>query len=244
MSKTPPPSLTVGVLGGLGPKATLDFFAKVLERTRAERDQDHLHLLIDNNPQVPNRNEAVAGTGPSPAPALAQMARGLEAAGADFLVMACNAAHAFKGAITEATSLPFISIIEETVAATLERQPGVATLAVLAAAGCLDAGLYRDAFAAHGVRTLEPEGERRERFMELLYRIKAGDKGPAVRTDMRALAAELIAEGAEVLVAGCTEVPLVLFEDDLSVPLIDSTDVLVDATIAHATGTRALPEQR
>ncbi|MEJ2289679.1 MAG: aspartate/glutamate racemase family protein, partial [Deinococcales bacterium] len=83
--------LTVGVLGGLGPEATLDFFAKVLARTPARTDQDHLHLLIDNDPGVPNRNDAVAGRGPSPGPRLATMARRLEAAGADFLVMVCNA---------------------------------------------------------------------------------------------------------------------------------------------------------
>ena len=74
---------TVGVIGGLGPEATLDFYAKVIALTPAKRDQEHLHLIIDSNPQVPNRNEAVAGTGPSPGPLLAHMAVGLERAGAD-----------------------------------------------------------------------------------------------------------------------------------------------------------------
>ena len=235
------PQLTVGVLGGLGPEATLDFFAKVLAHTEAQRDQDHLHLLIDNNPKVPNRNEAVAGSGPSPAPALAAMARGLEAAGADFLVMACNAAHAFQSAITDATALPFVSIIAETVAATLERRPPPTTVGVLAAAGCIDAGLYRDAFAAEGVNTVEPEGERRERFMALLYRIKRGDKGAAVRRGMLALATELVEAGAEAIVAGCTEVPLVLFAADLPVPLVDSTEALVKATVRYATRAAPLP---
>ena len=232
---------TVGVIGGLGPEATLDFFAKVLALTPASNDQEHLHLLIDNNPKVPNRNEAVAGTGPSPGPALAASAQALEKAGADFLVMVCNAAHAFQWDVTNAVSIPFVSIIEETVAATLVKLPNVKTVGVLASSGCLDAHLYQTAFAKRGVTALVPTGENREAFMTLLYRIKAGDK--EVGGDMLELARSLIHQGAEAVVAGCTEVPLVLFENDLSVPLVNSTDVLVESTIAYATATKALPEQ-
>ncbi|MDP8916544.1 MAG: amino acid racemase, partial [Pseudomonadota bacterium] len=148
--------LTVGVMGGLGPAATLDFFAKVLRATQAVRDQDHLRLLIDNNPAVPNRNEAAAGRGPSPGPALADMARGLERAGADFLVMVCNAAHGWEGEIREATTLPFVSLIGETVAAARRLRPDLRAVGVLASSGCHDAGLYEAAFAADGVRVLAP----------------------------------------------------------------------------------------
>ena len=230
----------MGVLGGMGPAATLDFFAKVLERTRAKTDQDHLRLIIDNNPSVPDRNAAVAGLGPSPGPMLAAMAQGLERAGADVLVMVCNAAHAYEEDVRSATALPFISIVAETVRSTLERAPKARTVGVLASSGCLDAGLYETAFAAHRVRTVVPEGAAREAFMELLYRIKAGDMGDAVRREMLELAEGLLRSGAEALVAGCTEVPLVLAAEDLSVPLVASTDALVTATLAYARGERAL----
>lgn len=226
---------TVGVLGGLGPEATLEFYARVLELTPATQDQDHLRLIIDSNPKVPNRNEAVAGTGPSPGPMLARMAAGLEHAGADFLVMACNAAHAFQPHIEEAISVPFVSIIEETVRATLERTPKVTRVGVLASSGCLDARLYHDAFAEHGVGVVVPEGAGRETFMRLLYRIKAGDKGAEVREAMRALALALVAQGAEAIVAGCTEVPLVLTPDALPCPLLDSSAVLAERTVFYAT---------
>ena len=231
-------------MGGLGPEATLDFFAKVLAKTGAGTDQEGLHLLINNNPKVPNRNEAVANTGPSPGPMLAEMARALEGAGADFLVMVCNAAHAFQEDVTDAVDIPFVSIIKETVRATRQALPGVRSVGVLGSSGCLDAKLYQDAFAEHGVRVLEPEGAAREEFMTLLYRIKAGDKGEEVRAAMRRLAEGLVQEGAEAVVAGCTEVPLVLFESDLPCPLINSTDVLVDATIDYARGERALPSKK
>ena len=226
--------LTVGVLGGLGPEATLDFYAKVIALTPATHDQEHLHVIIDSCPGVPNRNEAVAGTGPSPGPALAAMAKRLEGAGADFLVMACNAAHAFQNELEAAVSVPFVSIIDETVRATVEGCPGVQTVGVLGSSGCLDARLYQTAFARHGVEVVVPEGAERESFMTLLYRVKAGDKGDEVRTAMQTLAESLVAGGAQAVVAGCTEVPLVLAQDALPVPLVDSSAVLAERTVYYA----------
>jgi aspartate racemase len=235
-------SLTVGVLGGMGPEATLDFFAKLLAATPAESDQDRLRVLIDNNPKVPNRNEAVAGAGPSPGPLLAEMARGLERSGADFLVMPCNAAHAFQADIEAAVNVPFVSIVEETVAETARVAPTLSTVGVLAAAGSLDARLYPEAFARREIEVLEPRGNARESFMGLLYQIKSGDLGAEVRNRMAELAEGLIANGAEALIAGCTEVPLVLSGDRLARPLVNSTDALVTATIDYATGARSFAD--
>jgi aspartate racemase len=226
---------TVGVLGGLGPEATLDFYAKVIALTPAAKDQDHLHLIIDSNPQVPNRNEAVAGTGPSPGPMLAAMALRLEHAGADFLVMACNAAHAFQGDIEAVVSVPFVSIIEETVRATLEAVPDLKRVGVLASSGCLDAQLYQGAFAERGVEVSILGGAERDRFMTLLYRIKAGNKHAEVREAMSKLAHTLIEQGAEAIIAGCTEVPLVLSADSLPCPLLDSSAILAERTVFYAT---------
>ncbi|NEX92127.1 amino acid racemase [Caulobacter sp. 17J65-9] len=227
---------TVGVLGGFGPAATVDFFDRVLKATPASRDQDHLRLIIDNNPLAPDRNAAIAGTGPSPGPALAAMAQGLERAGADFLVMPCNTAHAFQAEIEAATRLPFVSLISETVKATRAERPDARRVGVLATSGCLTAGLYPKAFAAEGVDTVVPEGELLERFMTLIYAIKAGDTGPAARAEMAAIGQALVDQGAQALIAGCTEVPLVLGAHDAAVPLISSTDVLVARTVAYALG--------
>lgn len=223
----------VGVLGGLGPEATLDFHARILRRSKARSDQEHLHLIINNNPKVHDRNAAVAGLGPSPGPQLAAMAVALERAGADFLVMVCNTAHAFQAEIEQATVLPLVSIIEETVNEAL-RCGGIRRVGLLATSGCLDARLYQNAFARHDVLTVKPD---RSLFMNLLYRIKEGDTGSKARAEMKHLASTLVAAGAEVVIAACTEVPLVLSQADVQVPFISSTDVLVDATIAHARGT-------
>ena len=229
-------SKIVGVLGGMGPPATLDFFARALQAAGAKRDQDHIRLIIDCNPAVPDRNEAVAGRGPSPGPVLAQMARGLARAGAELLVMPCNAAHAFLDDVRAATELPVIGIIDVTVETARRALPHLTRAGVLASSGCIDAGLYQKAFAAVGVETRVPEGAARDRFMRALYRIKAGEAGAAIKAEMRAIADELIADGSQAIVAGCTEVPLVLAAGDIAVPLINSTDCLAAATIAAARG--------
>jgi aspartate racemase len=228
----------IGVIGGMGPAATLAFIARVQALTPATRDQEHLRLIVDCNPAVPDRNAAVAGQGPSPGPVLADMARGLQRAGAEVLVMPCNAAHAFRQAITDATPLPFIDLIETACDATAALAPPFVGL--LAADGCLAAGLYQSAFAQRGIATRTLTPTRQAAFMDLLYRIKAGDAGEDVRRAMIALAQTLIDEGADVLVAGCTEVPLVLAEGDLERPLVDSLEALARRTVALGTGAHQL----
>lgn len=242
-SATASGDLTIGVIGGLGPEAAVDFFAKLVKATPAATDQEHLRILIDNNPKVPNRNDAIAGKGPSPAPALAEAARGLARGGADFVVMACNTAHAFEREIRGACPVPFVSMIEETADEVARRFPGAGTIGVIAAAGCIDAGLYQSALKARGLRCLVPEGELRARFMDLVYRIKAGDTGAAVAEGMRDIGEALIAQGAAAIVAGCTEVPLVLAPDALSRPLLDATDHLARRAVAYARHELELPTQ-
>jgi aspartate racemase len=223
---------TIGVIGGMGPAATADFFAKLVEATPAERDQDHLRVLIDSNPRVPDRNAAIAGRGPSPSPQLAEAARGLEHAGADVLVIACNTAHAFANEIQTAVSIPLLSIIEATADAAMENRPW--RVGVLAADGCRRAGLYQRAFAAREVEALFLDEDAQQDFMHLLHRIKAGDIGDATRRAMERLAISLNARGAQAVIAACTEVPLVLAPDTLATPVISSTDALVARVVAFA----------
>jgi aspartate racemase len=227
-------SKTVGVLGGMGPAATLDFFARVLAQTNASRDQDHIRLIIDCNPSVPDRNAAIEGTGPSPAPALQEMARGLARAGAELLVMPCNAAHAFEAEIRAATDLPFIGIITATAHALRRAEPHAHHAGILATTGCIDAGLYQTALDRIDIEPIVPRSATRDLFIQALHRIKSGDTGDTPKREMMSVAEALIAEGAQAIIAGCTEVPLVLASADVTVPLLNSTDCLVQATIAAA----------
>jgi aspartate racemase len=225
---------TVGVIGGLGPAATLDFFDRVLKRTKAVRDQDHLRLIIDNNTKLPDRNVAAAGKGPDPGPAIAATARRLQDAGADFIVMACNTAHAHEAEIREAISIPFLNMIDATVNVVADL--GAKKAGVLAGDACLAVGLYQNALKKAGIEPVLLNADSQRTMMDLIYRIKAGDSGQVVRRSMTTLAGKLEAQGADVVIAGCTEVPIVMSADDIEGEFVSSTDVLVERTIVFAGG--------
>ncbi len=231
---------TIGVIGGMGPEATVDFFAKLVAATPAERDQDHLRVLIDNDPTIPDRNAAIAGSGPSPAPRLAAMARGLVTAGAELLVMPCNGAHAFADAVRAAVpEVPFLSLIDATVEATLARLPGVRAVGLLATDGTLSARLYHDAFERAGVAPLAPVAADQRALMAAIYALKRGAADAATRGVLRGVAERLAQAGAEAVIAACTEVPLLLREGDVvsgaaPLPVIASTDALVARTLSAA----------
>jgi aspartate racemase len=217
--------------------------SRVLAGTDAQRDQDHIRLLVDHNPGVPDRHRAIAQAGqtsdePGVGLQLADMARGLESAGADFLVMVCNTAHAWSVDIRAAVDIPFVSIVDVTVAALGDAPRSVG---VMAAEGCLRAGLYQEALAQAGHQPILWSESELSRFMDLVYRIKAGEGDPGIGGAMGGLAASLEFAGADVLIAGCTEIPLVLDADALNLPLLSSTDLLVEHTIALARGDSPLP---
>jgi aspartate racemase len=241
MSEPRKPVATVGVLGGMGPEATVDFMAKVIALTPAEKDQDHIRMLVDNNPGIPNRQAAILANGEDPRPVLAAMAAGLQAAGADFLVIPCNTAYVFRDAVNEVASIPLISIIDVTVVATIKS--GAAKVGILATEGCLAAGLYQAALAEAGLELLAPTVDELATFTTLIQRIKVGDQGEDVSASMRLLARALVDRGAEAIIVGCTEIPLVLTESMLDVPLISSTDLLAQETVLLALGEKTIPDK-
>ena len=232
-------SKIVGVLGGMGPDATVDFMAKVIALTPADKDQDHIHMIVDQNPKVPNRQDAILTGGEDPGPVMAEMAQRLEAAGADFLVVPCNSAFGFASVVAGAVSIPLVSIVEVTV----EACDDYSTVGLLATDGCLQSHVYQDALATTGITAELPGKDELADLMALLNGIKAGYRGERVARGMAALAAALVGRGAEAIIAGCTEIPLVLDENALDVPLISSTDVLAARTVAIARGEAPLPEQ-
>ena len=225
---------TVGVLGGMGPEATLDFMARVLRATPAASEQDHLRLLVDSDPSMPDRHAAIAGRTPSIGPRLAAMAAGLERAGADFLVMPCNTAHAFQADIEASVGIPFVGMIDLVVDAL--QSLGASRVGLMAASGCLEAGIYQRALSVAGVQPLVWTTADVAAFMALLYRIKSGERSASLREQLTALAVRLEAAGAEVLVVACTEIPLVLADHDCSVQLLSATDLLATETVRRALG--------
>ena len=213
--------------------------SKVISLTPAEKDQDHVHMIVDQNPKVPNRQDAILAGGEDPGPVMAEMAQRLEAAGAEFLVVPCNSAFGFASSVAGAVSIPLVSIVDVAV----EACDGISTVGLLATDGCLQSHVYQDAFSAAGIAAELPDKDELADLMALLNGIKAGYRGESIARDMGALAAALVARGAQAIIAGCTEIPLVLDENSLDVPLISSTDVLAARTVAIARGEAPLPKQ-
>jgi aspartate racemase len=200
----------------MGPAATVAFLARVQALTPAEGDADHIRIIADINPKVPDRNRQ-----PDAAESvLGQMAMRLRDAGA----------HAQAAGIRK-VGLPFIDMIAETTEAALTATGEVAPrkVGVLATPG--SEALYTRSLQARGCRIVRLTGQDRETFMGCVYAVKRGDTGDAARAEMRRLAAALVDGGAEVVIAGCTEVPLLLGPADVSVPLVDSAEVLAQACV-------------
>jgi aspartate racemase len=214
---------TLGVLGGMGPAATLDFLAKLQAATPVSREQDHLRVLVDINPHVPDRNVE----GSDPGPVLAAMAAGLRDAGAQVLAIACNTAHAYARQV-EASGLPLVDMLQTAGQAALDL--GAQRVGVLGTGLALS--LYRDRLHHQGLEVIILDDHEQVEFMALLYRIKAGDLGQGSRETMAALAHRLVGKGAGAIIAGCTEVPLVMTASDLAVPFIDATTALAKACVA------------
>lgn len=224
--------LTLGVLGGMGPAATVEFLARLQAYTPAKQDEDHIRVIADINPKA-DRNVP----GVSAGNVLAEMAGALQGAGAEVLAMPCNTSHAYADLIQRASGLPLIDMID--LAAVAASDTGAMRAGVLGAKGSLK--LYREYLAARAMGLVSLPPERQEAFMATLGRIKAGDLGDDVQREMRGYAEELRKMGAEVLIAGCTEAPLVLGDDDVKLQLIDPGDLLARRAVGVCLGWDPLP---
>jgi len=199
-------------------------------------------MLVDNNPKTPDRQAAIKGDDAAVRSELTSMARQLQAAGADFIVMPCNTAHAFVTDAIQAISVPFVHIVKETVNEIGHAAPAATQVGVLATDACLVARVYQQELEATGKSAVLPETDDQHECMQLIGRIKGGDTGVDVQKRMVGLAEKLIDAGADAVIAGCTEIPLVLARNVIKVPLISSTDVLAKRTVALATGAIELPQ--
>ena len=215
---------TIGVLGGMGPEAGGAFFERIVRETAAARDQDHPPVVLYSLPQVPDRTAAILHDGEDPVPALRRGLAALQRAGADFAVISCVSAHYFLPRLVPRSPLPLISLIDETVAAARAMKPVPATIGLLATDGTVRSGIFARAFEAAGIAAPTPSSREQARLMMAVYGkkgVKAGfTRGPA-REAVLAVARGLVRRGAGAIVAGCTEIPLVLEAADLAVPLID-----------------------
>ena len=226
----------VGVIGGVGPLATVYFMDKVVRLTRAERDQDHVDMVVMQHASIPDRTEYILGSSTAdPGPVMADDARTLERIGVSFIVIPCNTAHHFTAEVVEATAVPVLSIVDETIAEVVDRRPATGTVGLLATSGTLSAGVYQRAAQDRGLASVEPTDDEQAVVMRVIYdQVKAGR--PVDLAALRGVVDTLVERGAQTIVLGCTELSVVaddahLLDDPL---YVDSLDVLARRTIERA----------
>ncbi|HVO84558.1 MAG TPA: amino acid racemase [Syntrophobacteria bacterium] len=227
----------IGILGGMGPEATLSLFEKIIANTPATRDQDHLRVVIDSNAKIPDRTPAILGQGNSPVPAMVESGRALERAGADFIVIPCVSAHFFLDELQAQLALPILSLFDAVAEEVERQQPVPATVGLLATTGTIHGAKFQERLQKSGMDTLVPGLDDQKRVMSVIYRIKATSAGAGrddMRSELRSVVAALVDRGAQAIVAGCTEIPLVLRSQDVLVPFLDSLVVLARAAIVRA----------
>ncbi len=220
---------TVGIIGGMGPLATVELFRRIVLSTPAKKDQDHLRIIIDNNPAIPDRTAAILGKGESPLPLLAQTARTLEQAGADILVMPCNTAHFYLKPLQQEVRAPIINMVEETV----KRMTGT-RVGLLATDGTRRSGVYHRAAESEGITLIEPEEEDQSLLMNAIYAIKSGTSPDRFQEDLVMVIGRIKETGAEEAILGCTELSLIPLPEETPIPVHDALTILAQTAVAWA----------
>lgn len=222
----------VGILGGMGPEATILLQQRLLASVTAQDDSDHLPLLIDMNPQVPSRiAHLIEGTGIDPTPVLIAMAHRLEAAGATALAMPCNTAHHYAAAIQSAVSIPLLNMIDLSIAKAAHRLGAGARLGVLASPAVKKVGVFDAALAASNLMPLWPS--QPELMLQAIRLIKARGDTPEARTQLADAAKELAAHGAQAVLVACSEFSMITDAVPKGLTVIDTVDILAAAIKAH-----------
>ena len=229
---------TCGILGGMGPEATIDLMRRIVAHTRAQDDADHVHCLVVNNPQVPSRIKVLLEGGTvSPGPCMAAMGRGLEAQGADFLCIACNTAHNWRDEVARAVNIPVLDMIALAAAEAARRAPK-ARAGILASPAVRLTGLYEAPCRGQGLEPVFADEAEEARLLGVIRAIKAGRTGDDVRADLKRVVENVLNKGAGVLIAACTELGVIGVE--APVPVVDAADALAAAIVLEGAGPDAL----
>lgn len=224
---------TIGILGGMGPEATRECFHSIINHTPADSDQEHIPVLVYSNPQIPDRTKAILGDGEDPLPYLKRSARKLEAAGADFLILPCNTAHYFLEETRKAVSIKILNMVKET----LDCLGSDNKAGLLATSGTIKTGIYED-YSGEGVEVVTPSDREQEVIMEVVYGekgIKAGCTNGELKAKLLDVIESLRDKGVGSIIAGCTEIRLVLSDSDLQgVDLLTPLDVIAEKAVLKA----------
>jgi aspartate racemase len=224
----------LGVVGGVGPSATVDFMDKIIKHTKAGRDQEHIRMVVEHNPQIPDRTVYLVSGGPDPTIPLYAACKRLEANGADLIAIPCNTAHAFIDRFQQYLSIPIVNMLVETVDIIRQQCANASVVGLLATTGTLQCRVYHELLEQTGYDALVPDEQHQEILMDVIFGekgIKAGfTKGVCLR-DFHHVIEHVVDRGADVIILGCTELPLLELPQK-SVTILDPTDILAKKCVA------------
>lgn len=219
---------TVGIIGGMGPMATVDLFKKIIDFTDAHSDRDHLHVITDSYCEIPDRTAYILGRGVNPLSYILESAGKLKKIGADFLVMPCNTAHYFYKDIISGIDIPVINMVEETAKSLM----GYEAVGLLATKGTYEGRVYDTIFEKFHVEIVSPSDEIKEEINSLIYEYKGGSLPAWGRVEK--IVGYFQKRGIKKIILGCTELPLIFNGYQCSLELIDPTEILSKAAIRYA----------
>ncbi len=220
---------TLGIIGGVGPLATMFIGEMIVRRTKAQKDQEHLHTIIDNDTNIPDRTAFILdNTKENPVPVIIEDAKKLASVGADMIAIPCNTAHTFYDEIQEGSPIPVLDMIRET--AKRASELGAERVGILATTGTLTSHMYQDALEEYGITPVVPDNEMRAHVMSIIYDyVKAGKN--VTQDDWQPIEDAMLALNCDRLVLGCTELSIVNRDLKLSNLYIDSLIVLAERAI-------------
>lgn len=232
----------LGVLGGMGPLATVDFMDKVIRNTSASCDQEHIEMIVCSATSVPDRTAAILHQGSDPLPAMLDALRRLERSGATRIAIPCNTAHYWYDALQAKSPVPILHIVDSVADALAERGMQGTTIGVLATNGTVHAGIYQKRLANLGFSCLIPDAKAQAEIMRAIRLVKAGNIDQAAAALIRE-ARTLVARGCSHVAMACTEIPLALaaVDTDLRQKLLDPTELLARACVKSCL---AMPQTR
>ncbi|HJB39826.1 MAG TPA: amino acid racemase [Candidatus Ruthenibacterium avium] len=220
---------TLGILGGLGPMATVYFYDMLVRHTKATCDQDHLDVIINSRASTPDRTSYILGQSTeNPFDIMARDAQRLVTFGADVLAIPCNTAHYFYDRLNETISVPILNMVEETVLEAKAR--GCCRVGILATSGTVQTGTYSRMCERHGLEFVCPDESHQQDLMNVIY----GDIKQGKRPDMArffAVADSLKRQGCTRMILGCTELSIIKKDEQLDAFYIDSMSVLAKNAI-------------
>lgn len=227
------PPKTIGILGGMGPDATALFFQRVIALTPAQCDQEHIPIIINNNPQIPDRTDAILANGENPVPALQDAIVILEKASVDFIFIPCNTVHVYYDEMQRCVDVPIVNLIESVVDDILKRFPDINKVGLLSTLGTIKSGLYHNTLLKHDIELVAPNEVQHDSLQGAIQELKKQSKDTSA---IQSLANDLVRAGVEGIILGCTELSLIAKQLILSVPVFDSIEILAEKAVRLAFG--------